>query len=149
MYLLAANTRDYHEWTHATISSDCINLSRSLWQHANQSQHSMTQAINSNQSEHSMDSIKAQHNTTSPHFIVVCINVYKDTYLHIYFLKYFTKHHLTKMHSCKICLATFTQRWILMRHIRTVHGEPQYRCSLCDTTFTRIERYNAHLKKPG
>ena len=51
------------------------------------------------------------------------------------------------MNRCGICGNVFSQRWILMRHVRTVHGEPHHRCALCDETFTRIENYNAHIKR--
>ena len=50
------------------------------------------------------------------------------------------------MHRCEICLQDFTQRGVLMRHIRTVHGNPQYQCALCGTSFTRITLYNTHIK---
>ena len=50
------------------------------------------------------------------------------------------------MHRCEICLGVFTQRSNLLRHIRTVHGNPQYQCALCETTFTRVQYYNEHIK---
>ena len=56
--------------------------------------------------------------------------------------------HLKNRKNCPHCDHTCCGKRALFNHIKIIHREKptQYQCELCDTSFSRVERYNIHLK---
>ena len=55
-----------------------------------------------------------------------------------------------KAHNCYICDSNFSNKALLLRHMKTVHeGKRPFQCDLCDTSYSRIETLTKHISKIG
>ena len=49
------------------------------------------------------------------------------------------------IHRCKICGSGFGVKWIMDRHVKTVHDRKKVKCNECDQEFNRSEHLQRHV----
>ena len=47
--------------------------------------------------------------------------------------------------TCKQCGTIFTRKWLLDRHVATVHDKKKIKCDQCDQTFTQKHELKRHV----
>ena len=51
-----------------------------------------------------------------------------------------------KNHKCDTCGKVFSEAWILMKHINTVHnGQKDHKCDSCRKSFSEADNLKTHI----